>query len=198
MSLLFSITYGLYLLSAKDVNKQNACMVNTVLQQTSTPEQISVTVNKNNYTCQMIAKVGKFAVNILSTKTTFDFIKNFGMQSGKNIDKFDGIKTIFSNGGIATNVENSLGFIEVAVENTLDLGTHIMFVGKIVQSQPLEKGEPLTYAYYHANTKPKPTASVTNEETWVCTVCNHIHKGAITADFICPICKHGIGDFEKQ
>lgn len=198
MSLLFSISYGLYLLSAKDIEKQNACMVNTVIQQTSTPEQISVTVNKNNFTCKIIEKTGRFVANILSTETSFDFIKNFGMQSGENIEKFNGIKTIFSNSGIATNAENSLGFFQIKVVNAVDLGTHIMFIGEIEQAEILNKGKPLTYAYYHANIKPKPAVSNPAEETWVCSVCNYVHKGTLPPDFICPICKHGASDFIKQ
>lgn len=198
MSLLFKITYGLYLLSAKDGDKQNGCMVNTILQQTSTPERISVTVNKGNYTCEMIAKTGKFVANILNTNTPFEFVKNFGMQSGKNAEKFSTIKTIFSNSGIATNAENSLGFFELKVVDSVDLDTHIMFIADITQSESLADGTPLTYAYYQSNIKPKPVTHPSSEESWVCTICNYEHKGPLPADFICPICKHGANDFTRS
>ncbi|MEG2084991.1 MAG: flavin reductase [Clostridia bacterium] len=199
MSLLFKITYGLYLLSAEANGKCNACMINTVLQQTSSPEQVSITVNKQNFTTGLIENSRRFVINILSTDTPFDFIKNFGMQSGANIDKFKNIETVSSATGIKTNKNNSVGFLEIEVTSQVDLGTHIMYVGKIVESFA-GIGEPLTYAFYHSNIKPKPDEkpSNTNEEVWVCQICGYVHKGAMPDDFVCPICKHGKSDFVRK
>lgn len=198
MSLLFKISYGLYLLSANADGKDNGCIINTLMQQTSSPEKVSVTVNKANFTTALIQKSKKCVVNILSEEAQFELFKHFGMQSGRNVNKFANFNTISSQSGIKTIEFFSLGFMELNVEQEIDLGSHIMFVCSIAQSEVFEnKSNPLTYAFYHANIKPKPQVAATTEETWVCQICNYQHKGPLPDDFICPICKHGKADFEK-
>ncbi len=201
MSILFKLSYGLYLLSAKDGEKNNACIVNTAMQQTATPETVSVTVNKQNLTHDMIFQTQKCVVNILNESTPFDFFKNFGMESGKDIDKFASIETISTKNGIVTNANYSAGWLELDIFDQIDLGTHTMFIGKISESSvSADNTPPITYAYYHKNTKPKPVATPAkdNEEVWVCKICNYVHKGPLSDDFICPICKHGKADFERK
>lgn len=126
---MFKITYGLYLLCAKDGEKDNACVINTFAQQTSTPETFSVTVNKQNLTTDMLKNSGKCAVAILSDKANFDLIKRFGMQSGKTADKFDGIESELTPAGVRVPKTNGvLGYFELEVVKTYDMGTHVMFV----------------------------------------------------------------------
>lgn len=198
MSLLFKISYGLYLLSANAEGHDNGCIINTLMQQTSTPECVSITVNKANYTTKLIQKSKKCVVNILSDEAKFELFKHFGMQSGKNVDKFASFMSIKSQSGIKTINFFSCGFMELNVEKEIDLGSHIMFVCSIAQSEVIDsKANPVTYAFYHANIKPKPQIQPTNEETWVCQICNYKHIGTLPEDFICPICKHGKADFEK-
>lgn len=197
MSVLFKITYGLYMLSAKHDGKESGCIVNTVMQQTATPETVSVTVNKQNYTTSLIEASNRCVINVLDETTPFEFFKGFGMRSGRDVDKFDGIKTTVVE-GVKTNVNNSAGYMALEIERKIDMGTHYLFVGKIVDSKVIDGKEPVTYGYYHKNIKPKPqTQTVTNKETWVCSICNYVHEGAMPDDFICPICKHGKADFKR-
>ncbi len=196
MSALFKLTYGLYMLSAKFEDKESGCIVNTVMQQTAMPETVSVTVNKQNYTTDLIDKSNRCVINILDESTPFEFFKNFGMKSGREGNKFESVETMLVD-GIKTNINNSAGYIALEIERKIDMGTHYLFVGKIIDSQANEGKEPVTYAYYHKNIKPKPQVSTqSSEETWVCTICNYVHKGPIPDDFICPICKHGKKDFK--
>lgn len=204
MSLLFKITYGLYMLSAKDGENQSGCIVNTVMQQTSVPETVSVTVNKGNYTHDLILKAGGCAVSVLDTSTKFEVIKNFGMTSGRSgKNKFDGIDTIFTKDGIRVLSNNSLGYMQLKVVSKTDLGSHTMFVCSIEESVTTDsKFDPLSYAYYHAHVKPKPqaqpAADAKGKEVWTCMICSYEHDGEPADDFICPLCKHGKVDFRKN
>ena len=195
---MFKIGYGLYILTAKDGEKDNGCVINTAIQVTSTPNRISVTVNKQNYTHDMIMKTGVFHVSILSEKATFDVFKHFGFQSGRDVDKFADYKD-------ATRSENGLyyvtgdtnAYISGKVINTLDLGTHTMFIADVTDAEVLADVPTTSYDYYQKNIKPKPEApkKVTG---YVCKICGYIYEGdPLPEDFICPICKHGAADFEK-
>ena len=97
--------------------------------------------------------------------------------------------------------EGVIGWFEMKVEKTIDFGTHTMFVASVTDSGVLdEKGEELTYAYYHSDVKPKPAPPApasADEEVWVCRICGYVHRGPLPQDFVCPICKHGAQDFEK-
>lgn len=200
MNLLFKISYGLYILSSEADGKRGGCMINTLAQQTSTPERFSVTVNKQNFTHDLIVKSGKFAVAVLSKKTTFDLIKGFGMRSGKDVDKFADIPTVKASNGCYVPTEGTLGYFEMKVVDKIDFGTHTMFVAEPTATVALvDSGEELTYAYYQSDIKPKPIvqANAEDEEVWVCKVCGYVHKGKLPADFVCPICKHGAQDFER-
>lgn len=195
---MFKIGYGLYILTAKDGEKDNGCVINTAIQVTSTPNRISVTVNKQNYTHDMIMKTGVFNISILSEKATFDVFKHFGFQSGRDVDKFADYKD-------ATRSENGLyyvtgdtnAYISGKVINTLDLGTHTMFIADVTDAEVLADVPTTSYDYYQKNIKPKPEApkKVTG---YVCKICGYIYEGdPLPEDFICPICKHGAADFEK-
>ena len=195
---MFKIGYELYILTAKDGEKDNGCVINTAIQVTSTPNRISVTVNKQNYTHDMIMKTGVFNVSILSEKATFDVFKHFGFQSGRDVDKFADYKD-------ATRSENGLyyvtgdtnAYISGKVINTLDLGTHTMFIADVTDAEVLADVPTTSYDYYQKNIKPKPEApkKVTG---YVCKICGYIYEGdPLPEDFICPICKHGAADFEK-
>ncbi len=200
MSLLFKISYGLYVLSASYDGNNNACMINTLSQQTSNPERLTVTLNKGNHTHDMIANSGECSVALLSEETTFTTIKNFGMQSGRDADKFAAIDTLTTDFGRLIPANGILGYFDLKVESTVDFGTHTMFVCSVLTAKELPaKALPLTYGYYHSNVKPKPAPIVQTEEeeVWVCKICGYIHKGPLPADFVCPVCKHGAVDFER-
>ena len=194
MSAIFKLTYGLFVLSAKDGEKDNACIINTALQVTSNPLQVSVTVNKANFTHDMIMKTGEFNLSILSQDTPFEVFQHFGMQSGRDVNKFEG-DVLRTDNGIAYIGGVSNAVISVKVNKTLDVGTHTIFVGEVTEEHVLSDVPSVTYQYYFDHIKPKPEA--TKKKGFVCKICGYVYEGdTLTEDFICPICKHGAEDFE--
>lgn len=194
---MFQLTYGLFVLTAKDGEKDNGCIINTVQQVTSTPNRISIAVNKNNYTHDMIIKTGEFNVSILSEEVPFDIFKHFGFQSGRDTDKFAEFDACDrSENGIAYLNKYANAFLSGKVVQTVDLGSHTLFIADVTDGEVLSSVPSVTYAYYHKNIKPQPQA--TKAKGWRCKICGYIYEGEeLPADFICPICKHGAADFER-
>lgn len=193
---LFKITYGLYVLIAKENDFDNGCIINTFSQVTNNPSRVAVVVNKTNKTADMIRKTGIFNVSILSEKATFDVFKNFGFQSGNEVNKFVEFKDVKrSENGLLYLSEYSNAYVSGKVVETVDLGTHYMFVADFVDSQVLNDDKSMTYEYYHARVKPKPQNEV---KGYRCVICGYIYEGETLPDnFVCPLCKHGPDDFEK-
>lgn len=196
---MFKITYGLFVLTAREDGEDNGCMINTVMQQTSTPLTISVTVNKANKTHDMIMATGLFNVSSLTVKTPFDVIKNFGMQSGKNVDKFAAFSNVAkADNGVKYITDFTNAFLSAKVVKMVDLGTHTWFLAEVTEAETLSNEESLTYGYYQSNIKPKPAVAPKGKVVWRCKICGYEYVGeTLPADFICPICKHGAADFER-
>lgn len=198
---MFKLSYGLFVLTAREGDKDNGCITNTAIQVTSEPNRISIAVNKANYTHDMVMHTRKFNVSILSQETSFDTFKHFGFQSGRNVDKFaDFTACKRAENGIYIITEGTNAFISAEVEQTIDLGTHTLFIAKVTDMDVLSSVSSATYEYYQNNIKPKPQAPAapTGKTVWRCTVCGYIYEGdPIPADFICPLCKHPASDFEK-
>ena len=196
-SALFKIGYGLYVLTAREGEKDNGCIVNSVMQVTSEPLQIAVCVNKNNYTCEMIQRTRKFNVSVLSEGVNFETFKNFGYQSGRDVDKFANFyDTKRSNNGVLYVKKNTNAYMSAWVQQEIDLGTHIMFIAQLVEAEVLSEMPTVTYDFYQKNIKPKPEK--TEKKGWRCKICGYIYEDEILPpDYICPICKHGAIDFEK-
>lgn len=196
MTALTKIGYGLYVLSTRDGEKDNGCIVNTVIQAASSPCVITVAVSKQNYTCEMIQSSGIFNVSCLSQETPFDTFKHFGFQSGRNVEKFASIPCERSKNGVLYPTATTVAVLSCKVESTIDLGSHMMFIAVLEDSRVLSDAEPVTYAYYHKAIKPsaKPSAS----KGYQCTICGYVYEGdVLPPDFICPVCKHGAADFVK-
>lgn len=204
-SSMHKLSYGLFALFTNDGNKDNACIVNTVSQVSSSPLTISVFVNKANYTCETIQKSGKFNVSVLDTSADFeDIFKRFGFASGRDTDKLAGMDDIAQSvNGLKYLTKSSCAYISASVINTVDCGTHMAFFAEVTEAKVLDSTEPVTYAYYFANIKPK--ASQKKEESvkeqkiagWVCKICGYEHNDAdLPEDFVCPWCKHPASDFE--
>ena len=145
----YKLGYGLYVVSSKKDKRFNGQIATTVFQITSKPPTIAVSINKKNLTHNFILASKLFTVSILSTETPMKFIGRFGFKSGREIDKFEGVDYQVGVTGTPIVLENSIGYLETEVINTLDVGTHVVFVGKVVDAQILKDGEPMTYAYYH-------------------------------------------------
>lgn len=198
---LFKLSYGLFVLTARDGEKDNGCIINTAIQAASTPNQLSICVNKANYTHDMIVKTGIFTVSILTQKASFDIFKRFGFASGRDVDKFaDYAECKRGENSVYYITEATNAYISVKVSKTEDLGSHTMFVGEITDMEVLSEEPSVTYAYYFQHIKPKPEASASpsGKIVWRCKICGYEYEGEeIPEDYICPICKHPASDFEK-
>lgn len=197
---MYKLTYGLFVLTTKDGEKDNGCIVNTVSMITDNPKQVTVYVNKSNYTEQLIQKTGVFNACVLTEKAPFDVYKQFGFCSGRDVDKFAGQSYPRSENGLYYVEEGCNALISAKVVQTLDVGTHTLFVAEVTEAKTLSDDKSVTYEYYQSNVKPKPQAAkqeANAPEKWVCQVCGYEHEGELPADFICPWCKHGASDFKK-
>ena len=197
---LFSISYGLYVLTSKDSNgKDNGMILNTVNQVSENPVRIAFTINKHNYSAEVVKETKKANVSILSVNTPFSVFKNFGFQSGKDVNKFETFKDYkVSKNGLTYLTKYANAFISLDVISCEDLGSHYLFIATISESQQLSKEESLTYSYYMSNIKPKPARSEKKINGWICKICGYVYEGEVLPkDFICPLCKHGAEDFER-
>ena len=194
---LFKIGYGLYILSANEQGKDNGCIINSVVQVTSNPCRLAVCVNKNNYTCGMIQRTRKFNLSTLAEGVNFEVFKNFGYQSGRNTEKFTNFPyTKRTPNGVLYVTQNTNSYFSAWVEQEIDLDTHIMFIAQLVEAEVLSENPTVTYDFYQNHIKPKPQP--TNKKGWRCKICGYIYEGEVLpSDYICPICKHGVADFEK-
>ncbi|MFI3238500.1 MAG: flavin reductase [Lachnospiraceae bacterium] len=192
---MFKITYGLYLATVKVGDKVNGCIINTVAQVANSPTRVAISISKSNYTNEMVLEAGKLIVTALSTKANFETFKHFGFQSGRDVNKFEGMELPTVDGIPYLNY-NSCAYLVCDVISSTDLGSHTLFIAEVVDGEVLSDEEPITYGYYQEHVKPKPQKPVS--KGYRCTVCNYVYEGeTLPEDFICPLCKHGAQDFEK-
>ena len=199
---MYKLSYGLFVLTARDGEKDNGCIINTAIQAASEPNQLSICVNKANYTHDMIERTGKFTVSVLSEQADFELFKRFGFQSGRDVDKFTNFTGCARGAdGLYYITEGTNAYISVTVDKTVDLGSHTMFIGEITDMAVLSDTPSTTYEYYQNHIKPKPQAvgkTDKGQTVWRCRICGYEYVGEeIPDDFICPICKHPASDFEK-
>ena len=196
------LSYGLYVLTAREGEKDNGCIVNVVQQVTDNPLQIVVTVNKKNFTHDMIIHTGQLNVSILTEQTPMKVFEHFGFQSGRAVDKFAHCEGVMrSENGLVYLPKYTNGYLSGKVKQMIDLGSHTMFITEITEAVKLTSEPSLTYGYYHAHIKTKPVAPQEKSEKgrWVCQVCGFVYEGdEVPDDFVCPWCKHGKADFAKE
>jgi flavorubredoxin/flavin reductase (DIM6/NTAB) family NADH-FMN oxidoreductase RutF len=193
---MFKLSYGLFVLTARDGAKDNGCIINTAQQLTSAPMRISITVNKANYTHDMIEKTGAFNISVLTEGAPFGLFKQYGFQSGRTADKLSGGEPRTEN-GIAYLSEHANAVISGKVISTVDCGTHTLFIADVTEAHVLSAEPSVTYAYYFAHIKPKPQPAAEKKKGFVCKICGYVYEGeTLPPDFICPLCKHGAEDFE--
>lgn len=200
---MFNIPYGLYVITTVADGRDNGCISNTFEQVTSDPNQVSVCLNKSGFTCELVEKSKIFTASIISQDAEFSLFERFDFHSGRDIDKCAGSPDFkrVDNGTLAvTRGTNS--FVSVAVEQCIDLGTHMMFIGKVTQMEVLNDTSSATYSYYQEHIKPKAQpkkeAKGANNTVWRCTVCGYEYEGEeLPEGFVCPVCKHDASYFEK-
>lgn len=191
----FKLSYGLFILTAREGEKDSGCIINTVQQLTDKPLQLSVTVNKQNYTHDMILRTGEFNVSVLDETADFSLFQRFGFQSGRDADKFSDFPKFRMENGVVYVARSCNAAFSCKVVQTVDCGTHTLFVAEVTESMVLDKTPSVTYAYYFEHIKPKPQTE--KKKGWVCKICGYVYEGdPLPEDFICPLCKHGASDFE--
>ena len=195
LTALFNIGYGLYVVTTNDGTRDNGLIVNTVSQVTNTPNRIAVTVNKQNYSFHTIQKTGVLNVNCLDVSAPFSLFQRFGFQSGRTVDKFEGMEVLRSDNGLAFLPRYINSFMSLKVESYVDMDTHGMFICTVTEARVMSDAETMTYTYYQKNVKPKPETE--GKHGFVCKVCGWIYEGdELPDDIVCPLCKHGAADFE--
>ena len=216
-----SLSYGLYIVTATDGGKNSGCVVNTFGQVTSKPAQVSVAINKENFTCKVVESAGVFEASVLTQSATMELIGRFGFRSSADTDKFADTAHSTDELGIPYVTEHAAARFRVKVVNQVDLGTHILFIGQVEQAERLSDEAPMTYAYYHevkgGKTPPKASSyeqpSAQDEEAapaqpeaeapaprygWQCKICGHIvETDELPDDFKCPLCGMGKEMFKR-
>jgi flavin reductase (DIM6/NTAB) family NADH-FMN oxidoreductase RutF/rubredoxin len=209
---LFKISYGLYIVSSGDKTKGNGFISNTVFQVTAKPPTFACCCSKDNYTADLIKASYLFSVTILQKETSAEIISRFGYKSGKDFNKLEGIQLKYGESGVPIVLDDCIAFLECKVVQTIDLGTHLMFIGELLQSEIIDdKLEPLTYDYYR---KVKRGVAPKNAPTYVekreftspkknaelkeykCAVCGYIYDESnennkfadLPEDWVCPLC----------
>ena len=197
-SAMFTLSYGLFVLTARDGSKDNGCIINTASQVTDTPKRISITVNKANLTHDMIKKTGVFNLSVLTESVPFKVFKRFGFQSGRDADKFAECSCdTRSANGLRYIPKYTNAFISGKVISAQDCGTHTLFIAEVTEAKVLSDERSVTYAYYFDHIKPKPIPTGEKKKGYVCKICGYVYEGdELPADFVCPLCKHGAEDFE--
>lgn len=196
---IYNLTYGVFMLSTKYGEVANGCITNTCMQVANSPMRIAISVLNTNYTCELIKKSKQFAISLLSEDCTFETIKHFGFQSGRDVNKFEDLSMPADCQGIPYMGWQACAVISGKVVEQYDLGSHTMFIAEVVDAKLLNDKAPLTYADYQARVKPKAEKPQTDKKIvgWRCKICNYVYEGSeLPADYACPLCGHGPDDFE--
>lgn len=192
---MYKLTYGLFVLTAKEGEKENGCIINTAMQVTTSPNRIIIVVNKANYTHDMIMRTKEFNVSCLGENAAFDIFQHFGFQSGRDVNKM-AVGYPHAENGIPYIDSVANAYISGKVISETDLGTHTLFLADVTDAKVLNDIESVSYSYYQKNIKPAPKPE--KKTGWVCKICGYVYEGEeLPEDFICPLCKHPASDFEK-
>ncbi len=209
-----NLSYGLYIVSTKDKENLAGCVVNAIMQITSAEPIIAISLNKNNYTNELISQTKKVAINILSKSIDLQVIQTFGFNSSKDVNKYANLDYELVNDlPILTKGINS--YIIGDVIDKISVATHDIFLVKVIDSQKVNEEESLTYLYYQKNmkgvsSKNAPTyiekeIANTNSKKYRCMICGHIYDDAIEKvkfedlpdNWVCPKCGVSKDKFER-
>lgn len=215
---LSKISYGLYVVCSGNRKQGSGFICNSVAQVTSEPIQLMVCCNKNNYTAKVIAGSGVLSVSVLPQTVSSEIIGTFGYKSGQDTDKFKDFEVRYGIEDVPVLVTEAIATLECKVMQTVDAGTHLLYICEVAEATLLNDLEPITYEYYHKVKKglsPKnaPTyvdeskkqASASSSERHRCMVCGYIYDdaeneipfSALDDDWVCPVCGVPKSEFEK-
>lgn len=220
------ITYGLYIVGAKSKDFFNAQTANAVLQISSEPATVAVSINKQNLTHEYIHAGGYLTVSVLAQEAPLSIVGQFGFKSGREVDKFSGVNYSTTTNGLPYVTDYTLAYLEAKIVGELDAGTHTVFWGEVNAAEILKEGEPMTYAYYHqvkrGSTPPTAPSYISKEkegssvkmDRYVCNICGYVYDPEegdpendispgtsfddLPEDWVCPVCGAGKEDFEKE
>ncbi|MSS63488.1 flavin reductase [Velocimicrobium porci] len=212
-SVFHKLSYGVYVVSTWDEGRATGCVANSIMQITSDPATIAVSMNHNNYTHSCIEQTKKFAVSILSEQSDPSIIGTFGFQSGKEVNKFEQVEYELKE--YMPVLKDCCGYIVCEVIDKLETNTHTVFLGRVVEGDLVNNEKEMTYNYYHKVVKgksPKNAPTYIEEEAtkeeikeakYVCGICGYVYDGEIPFeelpdDYVCPICKQPKRVFKKQ
>ena len=216
---LFKISYGLYIVCSGNKNRGNGFISNTFFQVTAEPPRFASCCNKENFTASLIQETGAFSVSVIHTETDPEIIGRFGYKSGKDTDKLAGLNVKYGETGVPIVLNDCIAFLECKVIQTIDVGTHYMFIGELLQSEIIDNTkEALSYSYYRQVRKgvaPKNAPTyidksklgsdplATDFKKFECTACGYIYDEAdedtlfadLPEDWVCPVCGSEKSDF---
>ncbi len=222
---LHKLGYGLYVVSSRKGDRLNGQIANTVFQITSEPPTIAVSINKNNLTHEFIKESKTFTASVLCQDTPLSFIGHFGFKSGRDIDKFEGINYKIGETQAPVVIDNAVAYLEAKVTKEVDVGTHTIFIGEVVDADVLTEKACMTYDYYHQvkqGTTPKAAPSYVEKKNeavpkmakYRCTVCGYVYEPElgdpdngikpgtpfeeIPDDWVCPVCGAAKIEFERM
>jgi len=196
---MYALNYGVFMLASKSGDRINGCITNTCMQVANSPARVAIAVINANYTCDLIKESGVCTVSILDESITYETIRHFGMQSGRDVDKMSGIPFPTDDRGVPYLGWGACAVLSLRVTESRDLGSHTLFIAEVTDAKVLSDKAPITYAYYQSDIKPKPAAAAPAKKIvgWRCRICKYVYDGAeLPAEFACPICGHDAGDFE--
>ena len=199
---LYSLSYGVFMLATKAGDKVNGCITNTCMQVANDPTRVAFACINRNYTCELIKESGIFALTLLDQTCTFQTISHFGFQTGREVDKFADMDTPVDANGIPYLGWQACAVISGKVVDSMDLGSHTLFIAEVEDAKVLSENSPLTYADYQSKVKPKPKdINMEKKEKkivgWKCKICGYVYEGSeLPADYECPLCGHPAEDFE--
>lgn len=204
-----NLSYGVYVVTSKDIDRNVGCIANSIMQVTSNTCIIAVSINHDNYTNTVIKKHKRFGVSILKETSDSNIIGTFGFKTSKDTDKFKDIK--FKEEDDIPVIEDSCGYMICKVTDIMETETHTVFLAEVVEASNYSTEPPMTYKYYHEKLKgSSPKNAPTYEENqdndkvidkkikkWKCSICGYEYEGEdIPDDFKCPICGVGKDKFK--
>lgn len=221
---LHKLGYGLYVVTSRKGDRLNGQIANTVFQVTSEPPTIAISINRSNLTWEFIKESRVFAVSVLCQDTPLSFIGHFGFKSGRDVDKLEGINYRIGKTEAPVVIDNAVSYLEARVIKEMDIGTHTIFIGEIIDGDVLSEKACMTYEYYHQvkrGVTPKTAPNYVEEKKEVstkmpkykCSVCGWVYdpeigdpEGSIAPgtpfeklpdDWVCPVCGAAKSDFER-
>jgi len=213
---LHKMRYGVYVVTSGKEGRCNGQIANTVVQISSQPPTLAISINKQNFTHEIIKETGVFVVSVLSETAPLSFIGDFGFRCGRQVDKFDGVEYKIGKTGARIVLNYAVSYLEAKVIDQIDVETHTLFVGEIVDAEVLSDEASMTYDFYHkvkrgttprsapTFTQPEKKEETTDNSKHICTICNYTYDPVLgdpdsgvpagtpfdklPETWVCPIC----------